>query len=176
MLGVSRATALFAAATAFFGSVHAIQKVSREGRYLYTDDGNRFFIKGIAYQEQGALLSRSSLPSLKLIVTLYFIGAISTDPNNPFLEPSDFVDPLADGTACTRDLPFLQQLGVNAIRVYSVNSSLNHDSCMSTFSGAGIYTMFVFPRSLTSPLPVCMFPWNSVLPCLAMSHDLQRND
>ncbi|KAK7694315.1 hypothetical protein QCA50_001497 [Cerrena zonata] len=120
MRGVSRAAALIAAATALVGGVHAIQKVSRAGRYLYTDDGNRFFIKGIAYQEQ---------------------GAISTDPNNPFLEPSSFIDPLADGTACTRDLPFLQQLGVNAIRVYSVNSSLDHDSCMSTFSNAGIYTI-----------------------------------
>ncbi len=70
-------------------------------------------------------------------------GAISTDPTNPFLEPSDFIDPLVDGNACTRDLPFLQQLGVNTIRVYSVDSTQNHDSCMSTFSGAGIYTMCV---------------------------------
>lgn len=54
MRGVSRAAALVAAATALVGGVHAIQKVSRAGRYLYTDDGNRFFIKGIAYQEQGS--------------------------------------------------------------------------------------------------------------------------
>ena len=60
---------------------------------------------------------------------------------NNFEEPSTFIDPLALGDACQRDLPYLQQLGVNVLRVYSVNSSLNHDSCMATFSNAGIYTM-----------------------------------
>ncbi|CAL1696353.1 unnamed protein product [Somion occarium] len=120
MRTATRAAAILAAAAALFTGVHAVQKVSRAGRYLYTEDGNRFFIKGVAYQEQ---------------------GDIAVDPNNRFLEPSSFIDPLADGDACTRDLPFLQQLGVNTIRVYSVNSSLNHDSCMSTFSGANIYTI-----------------------------------
>ena len=84
---------------------------------------------------------------------LYSGTVNANDPNNPFLEPDSFIDPLADGNGCTRDLPYLQQLGINAIRVYSVNSSLNHDSCMNTFSQANIYTMFVvlrrvFARSL----------------------------
>lgn len=70
------------------------------------------------------------------------VGATSTDPNNPFSEPSTFIDPLQDGVACKRDIPFLQQLGVNTIRVYSVNSSLNHDDCMSALSAANIYTMY----------------------------------
>lgn len=60
---------------------------------------------------------------------------------NSFGEPTTFTDPLALGSSCSRDLPYLQQLGVNTLRVYSVNSSLNHDDCMSTFSNAGIYTM-----------------------------------
>ncbi|KAG1749607.1 carbohydrate-binding module family 43 protein/Glycoside hydrolase family 72 protein [Suillus paluster] len=115
-----RFAAGLALAGAFLTGVDAIQTVSRNGRYLYTADGNRFYIKGVAYQEQGAVVA---------------------DASNPFLEPSTFIDPLADGTACTRDLPYLQQLGVNAIRAYSVNSSLNHDSCMQTFSNAGIYTI-----------------------------------
>jgi len=113
---------LVAAAFSVFTAlgIQAIGKISRSGRYLYNQDGSRFYIKGIAYQEQGAVVA-------------------STD--NTFGEPSSFIDPLADGAACTRDLPYLTALGVNTIRVYSVNSSLNHDSCMSTFSSNGIYAI-----------------------------------
>jgi hypothetical protein len=68
-------------------------------------------------------------------------GAVVASADNPFGEPSSFIDPLAQGDACKRDLPFLQQLDVNVIRVYSVNSTLNHDDCMSAFSQAGIYAM-----------------------------------
>ncbi|KAF8155936.1 glycoside hydrolase family 72 protein [Crassisporium funariophilum] len=121
MFNTLRAPALLTLLTAFIaGTVQAIPKVTRTGKYLYTDTGSRFFIKGIAYQEQGVV--------------------IHSDDNN-FGEPSTFVDPLALGDACKRDLPFLQELGVNAIRVYSVNSSLNHDVCMNLFSQAGIYTI-----------------------------------
>lgn len=77
------------------------------------------------------------------------------DPNAPFSEPTDFIDPLADGPACQRDLPYLQQLGVNTLRVYSVNASLNHDTCMKTFSGAGIYIMCVV-------IPDCLPPVSSL--------------
>ncbi|KAJ7190725.1 1,3-beta-glucanosyltransferase, partial [Mycena pura] len=95
-------------------TIVALPKVSRTGKYLYTEDGNRFFIKGIAYQTQIA-------------------------------------DNLADGAACARDLPFLQKLGVNAIRAYSASSSLDHDECMSALSNAGIYVMQVFAISLAPP-------------------------
>ncbi|KAI6005009.1 carbohydrate-binding module family 43 protein/Glycoside hydrolase family 72 protein [Pisolithus orientalis] len=113
------AAGLTAAALAVSG-VHAIQRVSRAGRYLYTADGNRFYIKGVAYQQQGAVVA---------------------DTSNPFLEPSTYIDSLANGTDCQRDLPYLQQLGVNTIRAYSVDSSLNHDTCMQLFSNAGIYAI-----------------------------------
>ena len=42
------------AALAAACAVHALPTVHRDGRYLYTPDGNRFLIKGIAYQKQGA--------------------------------------------------------------------------------------------------------------------------
>ncbi len=48
-----RASALFAAVAILSSTVQAIPKVTRSGRYLYNDDGSRFYIKGIAYQEQG---------------------------------------------------------------------------------------------------------------------------
>jgi hypothetical protein len=79
-------------------------------------------------------------------------GNVTVDPNAPFSEPSTFIDPLANGAACQRDLPYLQQLGVNTLRIYSVNSSLNHDTCMQAFSGANIYVMYVIILDCQSPV------------------------
>jgi 1,3-beta-glucanosyltransferase GAS1 len=109
-----------AVATLLASRVAAIPKVTRTGRYLYQDDGTRFYIKGIAYQEQGEVVASD---------------------DNEFLEPSTFIDPLAIPDACTRDVEYLRQAAINTVRVYSVNSSLDHDACMRTFSDAGIYTM-----------------------------------
>ncbi len=50
-------TALLAAASSFVSSVYAISKITRSGRYLYEEGGTRFYIKGIAYQEQGKHLN-----------------------------------------------------------------------------------------------------------------------
>jgi hypothetical protein len=137
-----RAAAKFAvaltAAAALVSRVQALPNVTRAGKYLYTDSG-RFYIKGIAYQEQGW----SERIHIRFTLILC-AGAVVADPNNPFGEPSSFFDPLSNGDACNRDLPFLKNLGVNTIRAYSVNASLNHDACMSAFEAAGIYTMFVF--------------------------------
>jgi hypothetical protein len=57
------------------------------------------------------------------------------------IDRSSFVDPLSSSANCTRDIPYLEQLGVNAVRVYSVNASLNHDECMQMLDAAGIYVM-----------------------------------
>jgi hypothetical protein len=70
---------------------------------------------------------------------------------------SSFIDPLADDAACQRDLPLLQQLGVNTVRVYrydsplepsrrlylacSVNASLDHDNCVKALADADIYLL-----------------------------------
>ena len=58
-----------------------------------------------------------------------------------FPEPSSYIDPLSSAQNCTRDLPYLKQLGVNAVRVYSVNPANNHDDCMKMLSDAGIYVL-----------------------------------
>jgi len=131
---------LLLAASCFF-SVEAISNVTRSGRYLYTGDGSRFYIKGIAYQPQGTVTDTSS--------------------DNPFLEPDTFTDPLADGAGCTRDLPFLQELTVNTVRVYSVNASLDHDSCMSTFSSAGIYAIIDLALPLNGSIDTSSPSWGT---------------
>ena len=49
-----RASVLLSLVLVFIASgVQAIPKVTRTGTYLYTDTGTRFYIKGIAYQNQG---------------------------------------------------------------------------------------------------------------------------
>ena len=42
----------------------------------------------------------------------------------------------------------MQQLGVNAIRVYNVDPDLNHDLCASVFNAVGIYMLI----DVNSPL------------------------
>lgn len=134
-----RASVLLSLLLAFTSAAQTIKTITRDGRYLYTDAGERFYIKGVAYQPQGTqLLSWSTFLKLKF----NFLGPVAdTKEANPFQEPTGFVDPLADASGCERDLPFLKLLTVNVIRVYSVNSSLNHDACMNMFSQAGIYVM-----------------------------------
>ncbi|KAF5384720.1 hypothetical protein D9757_006270 [Collybiopsis confluens] len=138
MAKLPRIAATLSLVASLFAQVDAISKVSRSGRYLYTDDGTRFYIKGVAYQPQGTV-----------------------DTNSAFGEPSTFIDPLADSDGCNRDLPFLKQLGVNTVRVYSVDSAQNHDSCMSALSGAGIYTIIDLSLPLNGSIDRTSPSWST---------------
>ena len=48
-------------------------------------------------------------------------------------------DPIADSAGCTRDIAEFKKLGLNAIRVYTVDNTADHDDCMNALSAAGIY-------------------------------------
>jgi len=48
-------------------------------------------------------------------------------------------DPIADAAGCTRDIPYFTQLGINTIRVYTIDNSASHDQCMQALEAAGIY-------------------------------------
>ena len=52
---------------------------------------------------------------------------------------SQIADPIADSAGCARDIKEFTKLGINTVRVYSVDNTANHDSCMNALAAAGIY-------------------------------------
>ncbi|CCH45632.1 hypothetical protein BN7_5215 [Wickerhamomyces ciferrii] len=88
-------------------------------KFFTVEDGNQFFIKGIAYQPSKVAGDIVALDS----------GNIK------------FIDPLGEPKICLRDLDYLQRLGVNTVRVYSIDTDLDHDVCMEAFEKAGIYVI-----------------------------------
>lgn len=105
----------------------------RGNRFVNPSTGNEFQIVGTAYQ---------------------IGGSAGYDPSNN-------KDPLSDGDICKRDAALLQQLGINTIRVYNLDPSLNHDDCASVFNAAGMYMII----DVNSPLPGqsinSVSPWES---------------
>ncbi|KAF2652790.1 glycoside hydrolase family 72 protein [Lophiostoma macrostomum CBS 122681] len=52
---------------------------------------------------------------------------------------SEAKDPIADADTCKRDVAKFKDLGLNTIRVYTVDNTADHDECMSALADAGIY-------------------------------------
>ena len=75
---------------------------------------DRFYIRGVDYQPGGSS------------------GAVGAD---------GAADPIADAEGCKRDVEYFKQLGINTVRVYTVDNSpnANHDECMAALADAGIY-------------------------------------
>ncbi|RAL64570.1 hypothetical protein DID88_001605 [Monilinia fructigena] len=66
-----------------------------KGSHFFYENGTEFFIRGVAYQQDVNANSSSS---------------------------ATYTDPLADEAGCKRDIPLLQELGTNTIRVYAINA------------------------------------------------------
>ncbi|ORY84772.1 Glucanosyltransferase-domain-containing protein [Protomyces lactucae-debilis] len=92
--------------------------VVRDNVFYDAATNQRFFMKGVDYQPGGA----SAVEAGK--------------------------DPLSDISICLRDVAVFQKLGLNTVRVYSVDNALNHDACMSLYDAAGIYLIL----DVNSPL------------------------
>ncbi|PIA96259.1 1,3-beta-glucanosyltransferase gel3 [Cercospora beticola] len=90
--------------------------VIKGSKFFYSGNGTQFYIKGIAYQ-QDFVAGRGD--------------ATTTNYN----------DPLADADGCRRDIPYLQQLYTNTIRVYAIDPAQDHDECMALLANAGIYVV-----------------------------------
>ncbi|KAF8984524.1 1,3-beta-glucanosyltransferase gas1 [Entomortierella lignicola] len=95
-----------------------------------------------------AVLSISSVVALNPIVIKgtkffnsvtkdqFFINGVAYQPGS---QASGFVDPLSIPNNCRRDFALMKDLGINTVRVYQVDSSLNHDDCMRLLEDAGMY-------------------------------------
>ncbi|EGW31162.1 uncharacterized protein SPAPADRAFT_63076 [Spathaspora passalidarum NRRL Y-27907] len=67
----------------------------------------------------------------------FYIRGIDYQPGGS----SELEDPIADTDVCERDISNFQDLGINTIRVYSVDNTRNHDECMQKLADAGIYVI-----------------------------------
>ncbi|AHY78698.1 AQG_2a_G0038560.mRNA.1.CDS.1 [Saccharomyces cerevisiae] len=89
-------------------------------KFFDSENGEQFFIKGIAYQLQR---SEEEL----------------SNANGAF--ERSYIDALADPKICLRDIPFLKMLGVNTLRVYAIDPTKSHDICMEALSAEGMYVL-----------------------------------
>lgn len=90
-----------------------------EQQFIDSKTGDRFMVLGVDYQPGGQ-------------------GSYGTDSG----------DPLSNPEICLRDAALMQNLGVNTIRSYNLNPTLDHDQCVSIFNQAGIYMII----DVNSPL------------------------
>lgn len=67
--------------------------------------------------------------------TRFYIKGVDYQPGGP----SKPKDPIADADGCKRDIANFKALGLNTIRVYTVDNSANHDECMNALNDANIY-------------------------------------
>ncbi|KAK3845243.1 MAG: Glucanosyltransferase-domain-containing protein [Linnemannia gamsii] len=68
----------------------------------------------------------------------FFIKGVAYQPRTL---AAGFTDPLSKPADCKRDFPLMKDLGLNTVRVYQVDPSLNHDECMKALENAGIYLL-----------------------------------
>ena len=99
-------------------------------KFFNSSDGVQFFIMGIAYQPQ--------------VPTDSILTEIESLPEH------NYIDPLADPLLCLRDIPYLKELHVNTIRVYSIDPKKDHDICMNALMDAGIYVVSDLSEPSTS--------------------------
>ncbi|ODV98342.1 hypothetical protein PACTADRAFT_37235 [Pachysolen tannophilus NRRL Y-2460] len=110
----------------------SVHPIAIQGRFFVdTVTSSPFYIKGVDYQPGGS----SGVTAEK--------------------------DPLSNPETCTRDIILFQELGINTIRVYSVNPDLNHDKCMTLLANAGIYLVLDVNSPLENQNLNRYEPWKS---------------
>ncbi|KAJ5690854.1 1-3-beta-glucanosyltransferase gel2 [Penicillium macrosclerotiorum] len=126
---------LLTAICALAGSAAAVTPLKVQGKdFVNTKTGDRFQIIGVDYQPGG-----SSGFSKK-------------------------ADPLSDPDVCLRDAALMQRLGINTIRVYNLEPSLDHNKCASIFNAAGIYMILDVNSPLANGALDRTAPWTTYTP------------
>lgn len=69
--------------------------------------------------------------------TRFYVRGVDYQPGGSSLN----IDPLADPEICKPDIEKFAKLGINVIRVYSSDNSLDHDECMNELAANGIYVV-----------------------------------
>ncbi|KAL8862208.1 MAG: hypothetical protein Q9198_010490, partial [Flavoplaca austrocitrina] len=88
------------------------------------------------------LAPRATLPKITIRGNAFWAGSERFYIKGVDYQPggaSDAADPLADTTVCKRDIAEFKKLGVNTVRIYTIDNSQNHDECMKALEDAGIY-------------------------------------
>lgn len=94
----------------------AVNQITIDGNAFW-DGSERFYVRGVDYQP------------------LLLNGTVNSDLT------ASVIDPLADATTCKRDIAVFTELGLNTIRVYTVDNTADHKECMELLDAAGIYVI-----------------------------------
>ncbi|KAL2360189.1 beta-glucanosyltransferase [Blastomyces dermatitidis] len=126
-----KATAVSALAAAIFGASSALAGVAsnvqaRESKITPVT------VKGNAIINQLVRTKRTLEPPVSK-ARIVFAEIISQGG------ASKVKDPIADPEVCKRDIAKFKELGLNTIRIYTVDNSKDHDECMQALADAGIY-------------------------------------
>ncbi|KAF5497619.1 1,3-beta-glucanosyltransferase [Colletotrichum siamense] len=113
---MGKVAAAVSAALLLASNAAALDPIVMKGTKFFYENGTQFYIKGIAYQQDTAAAGGES-------------------------KTGEFKDPLADETACKRDVPILAKAGTNTIRTYAIDPTADHSACMKLLSDAGIYVV-----------------------------------
>ncbi|KAI9801498.1 MAG: hypothetical protein M1833_002730 [Piccolia ochrophora] len=115
-----------------------------------------------------ATIAASIIASVHAISQLSIRGSkFFTDDGSQFyikgiayqLTPVYPYDPLLDADQCRRDAEVIKDLGGNAIRVYHVQGSRDHQECMDAFADNGIY-LFVDLDTFDTQIEAKNLYWN----------------
>ncbi|OCL12716.1 glycoside hydrolase family 72 protein [Glonium stellatum] len=104
----------------------------------------QFLVACLSTSASASITSRQSggLPAVEVRGNAFFAGNERFYVRGVAYQPggaADAADPLTDIPSLKRDIENFKKLGINTIRVYTIDNSKNHDEAMKLLDDAGIY-------------------------------------